>query len=167
MGDAGGVQTRQRTLQLVENFLTDALDTGGEGVARDVFHAQRQPAQGAEQGRGVLPALQPTQDFGLMAYQQARDRRQRGPLIAAVVLDHGRAAFKLNAVDVRLEQALAALEQLIGRNERRIAVESGQCVHENLPDAAGAESVLKCRSCGAREGRGCAANYKTERCGNC
>ncbi|MNM77446.1 hypothetical protein D3C81_892980 [compost metagenome] len=167
VGDAGRMQTRQRALQLVEDFLADALDAGGEGVTGNVFHAQHQPAEGAEQRRGMLPALQSAEDFGFVAYQQACDRGKRGSLIAAIVLDHSRAAFKLNAINIRFEQAFAALEHLIGGNERRIAVESGQCVHENLPDAAGAESVVKCRSCNTRKGVGSGANYKTERCGNC
>jgi gamma-glutamyltranspeptidase len=66
VGDAGGVQTAERVLQLLEHFIAHGL-RGAQGLARDELHAQCQATEGAEQRGGMLPAAE--------ALQHAASRR--------------------------------------------------------------------------------------------
>ena len=95
----------------IENLAVSNLQAA-QGLAIDVFHAQCQAADDPDQGRRMLPAGEPAQHLGFPAHQQARERGQERAAVAAVILDHSSAATNGRPIDVRFEQAFAALEQL-------------------------------------------------------
>ncbi|MNV48637.1 hypothetical protein D3C71_1405550 [compost metagenome] len=82
----------------------------------------------------MLPAAEALQDACFAADQQAGNRRQRGAAVTGVILDHRGLTIEAGAVDVRFQEAFAALEQLGGGGV--IDTRGNNCVHRGLCDPA-------------------------------